>query len=244
MRWLDKVLGRQPAVDVAWKAPWPDVFDKALATIEETRRATLPAADAARWKHRLYADTFGYFWKPCPICTEPFGGHEWSGAAVPTSGPGIDFAGETHIDSGEVVGCGERLVGICPRCEAAGVHLEYERRRTEERKAREQALEEAGWIRLEPAPSQSSDPATLARNASPLMTAEQAEAWVALGFDPGHNCCDCGRPMFRTGTNSFSCSRPGKNTGEHHCGRCGHPMLALTEYSWTCPVCARQDGGE
>ena len=29
-----------------------------------------------RWAHRLYAWTFGYFWKPCPICGKYFGGHE------------------------------------------------------------------------------------------------------------------------------------------------------------------------
>jgi hypothetical protein len=26
--------------------------------------------------HRIYAGTFGYFWLPCPICGENFGGHE------------------------------------------------------------------------------------------------------------------------------------------------------------------------
>lgn len=26
--------------------------------------------------HQLYARTFGYFWLPCPICGEHFGGHE------------------------------------------------------------------------------------------------------------------------------------------------------------------------
>lgn len=29
-----------------------------------------------RWSHKLYAKTFGYFWLPCPICGEYFGGHE------------------------------------------------------------------------------------------------------------------------------------------------------------------------
>lgn len=24
-----------------------------------------------------YAALFGYFWLPCPICKEKFGGHEW-----------------------------------------------------------------------------------------------------------------------------------------------------------------------
>ncbi|MEK0324143.1 MAG: hypothetical protein QQN63_00430 [Nitrosopumilus sp.] len=26
--------------------------------------------------HQLYAEFFGYFWIPCPICTEMMGGHE------------------------------------------------------------------------------------------------------------------------------------------------------------------------
>ena len=29
-----------------------------------------------RLLHRLYAKLFGYFWLPCPICGEYFGGHE------------------------------------------------------------------------------------------------------------------------------------------------------------------------
>ena len=30
-----------------------------------------------RFLHKLYAWTFGYFWLPCPLCGEMFGGHEW-----------------------------------------------------------------------------------------------------------------------------------------------------------------------
>jgi hypothetical protein len=26
--------------------------------------------------HKFYADVMGYFWFPCPVCGEPFGGHE------------------------------------------------------------------------------------------------------------------------------------------------------------------------
>lgn len=32
--------------------------------------------------HRAYANAFGYFWLPCPLCDRPFGGHE-SGGSVP-----------------------------------------------------------------------------------------------------------------------------------------------------------------
>jgi hypothetical protein len=30
-----------------------------------------------RWYNHFYADLNGYFWLPCPICGEYFGGHEW-----------------------------------------------------------------------------------------------------------------------------------------------------------------------
>lgn len=29
-----------------------------------------------RWIAQLWAKAFGYFWIPCPICHENFGGHE------------------------------------------------------------------------------------------------------------------------------------------------------------------------
>jgi len=31
-----------------------------------------------RWLQQLRAWLGGYFWLPCPICGEYFGGHEWS----------------------------------------------------------------------------------------------------------------------------------------------------------------------
>ncbi len=30
--------------------------------------------------HHLYANLAGYFWLPCPLCKEMFGGHECNGA--------------------------------------------------------------------------------------------------------------------------------------------------------------------
>jgi hypothetical protein len=56
--------------------------------------------------HRWYANVFGYFWSPCPLCGEMFGGHEWkeSGgkpASIPFGRPGIRD-------------------GICPACTKAG----------------------------------------------------------------------------------------------------------------------------
>lgn len=36
-----------------------------------------------RFVHRLYAHALGYFWQPCPICGNHFGGHEYvSGGSV------------------------------------------------------------------------------------------------------------------------------------------------------------------
>ena len=32
-----------------------------------------------RFFNKIYAIIFGYFWLPCPICGEYFGGHEESG---------------------------------------------------------------------------------------------------------------------------------------------------------------------
>jgi hypothetical protein len=52
-----------------------------------------------RWVHRLYAVVFGYFWSPCPICGQHFGGHEWRAPFV--------------VDPVTVR-------GICPACVKAG----------------------------------------------------------------------------------------------------------------------------
>ena len=38
-----------------------------------------------RMFHRLYASVMGYFWIPCPICGEPFGGHETPDVGLMTS---------------------------------------------------------------------------------------------------------------------------------------------------------------
>lgn len=36
------------------------------------------AFDIERMVHELFAKVNGYFWLPCPICGEYFGGHEWT----------------------------------------------------------------------------------------------------------------------------------------------------------------------
>ena len=55
-----------------------------------------------RWAHRLYAHVAGYFWLPCPLCGEHFGGHEWQFdlcASIPGPRPGV-------------------RTGVCPTCTA------------------------------------------------------------------------------------------------------------------------------
>jgi hypothetical protein len=64
-----------------------------------------------RYQER-YARRHGYFWMPCPLCSEMFGGHEWRGSGLPDS----------HREGTEH--------GICPRCTG-------ERQRAAERHLRE-----------------------------------------------------------------------------------------------------------
>lgn len=54
-------------------------------------------SDPIRDFHKLYANTFGYFWLPCPICDELFGGHEASGIHLMST-----------LSSGQ---------SVCPNCE-------------------------------------------------------------------------------------------------------------------------------
>lgn len=52
-----------------------------------------------RWLNRIYARLLGYFWLPCPLCVEPFGGHEWL------------HDGRHDLSLG-----GGLKIGTCPRC--------------------------------------------------------------------------------------------------------------------------------
>jgi hypothetical protein len=53
---------------------------------------------------RRYAERYGYFWLPCVLCGEDFGGHE-GGGSIP--------AGDMGFTDGV-----ERSHTICPRCTA------------------------------------------------------------------------------------------------------------------------------
>ena len=37
----------------------------------------------------LYASMFGYFWLPCPLCNEMFGGHEKKGSLYTSLSSGV-----------------------------------------------------------------------------------------------------------------------------------------------------------
>ena len=61
-----------------------------------------------RLRAMLFAKRHGYFWLPCPLCGEHFGGHEWT----------------THSDKPSSIpvpgqpGLGQ---GICPECTERGL---------------------------------------------------------------------------------------------------------------------------
>jgi hypothetical protein len=57
-----------------------------------------------RTMNRLFAAVAGYFWMPCPLCDQYFGGHEWR-----------DINGRSSVVHAEV-----GHVGICPDCTRAG----------------------------------------------------------------------------------------------------------------------------
>ncbi len=61
--------------------------------------------------NQAFAYAFGFFWKPCPLCNQEFGGHEWRD----TSDRGIIY---TSASGGK---------GICPDWAKSGVALEINR---------------------------------------------------------------------------------------------------------------------
>lgn len=53
-----------------------------------------------RFINKMFAYLLGYFWLPCPLCGEDFGGHEWRVSLMRSTGEGK---------------------GVCPKCsERAG----------------------------------------------------------------------------------------------------------------------------
>jgi hypothetical protein len=66
-----------------------------------------PPANAPRSWHEWYARANHFFWLPCPLCGECFGGHEWD------TSPGV----LSSIPDPDHPGMG---TGICPACTKAG----------------------------------------------------------------------------------------------------------------------------
>jgi hypothetical protein len=56
--------------------------------------------------NKIFAAVFGYFWLPCPLCDQHFGGHEWRDIDGNIS--------DIQIDGEEV------RKAICPDCTRAG----------------------------------------------------------------------------------------------------------------------------
>jgi hypothetical protein len=76
----------------------------------EASTLTRPAEDAPRAWHAWYAKSAGYFWLPCPLCCEEFGGHEWL-PSTPEFEATIPDPDEPKLSTGS---------GICPACTRAG----------------------------------------------------------------------------------------------------------------------------
>lgn len=71
-----------------------------------------------RWVHRLYAWVCGFYWLPCPLCGQHFGGHEWH------DGDSLVLH-STHCDT-----CGSGFLhaqGVCHACGPEARRLNAER---------------------------------------------------------------------------------------------------------------------
>lgn len=66
-----------------------------------------------RVAQRLYARANGYFWLPCPLCGEPFGGHEWRDIDGKPSVIPVPDSPSLHK-------------GICPDCTRAGLGYHHD----------------------------------------------------------------------------------------------------------------------
>lgn len=55
--------------------------------------------------NKIHAKLYGYFWLPCSVCKQYFGGHEWKANIAGNSG---------------TIWTGNTGVGICPDCTKAG----------------------------------------------------------------------------------------------------------------------------
>lgn len=81
-----------------------------------------------RWMHRVWARLTGYFWSPCPLCRQMFGGHEWRSLPGLSSTVYFDKDGNLYQPTADIVPRGVRGKGICPRCTREGKGTWYTRR--------------------------------------------------------------------------------------------------------------------
>ena len=83
-----------------------------------------------RWLNRVYAGALGYFWIPCPICGQMFGGHEMAKNAMLCTERQRPLMWSTVVDGRQVVTtngftqCGK---GVCWRCADKATALNIER---------------------------------------------------------------------------------------------------------------------
>ena len=99
--------GDKPCRASEWIVLTERGFD-VLADRDPQIRAYLESKPRA-W-HAWYARHFGYFWAPCPLCGEYFGGQEWRS---------VDGKTSVIPDPDYPPGSG-RGTGICPACTKAG----------------------------------------------------------------------------------------------------------------------------
>ena len=101
-----------------------------------------------RFIHQNFARQYGYFWLPCPVCHEPFGGHEW--------GPGDEDGDCSIIDTVQFYDWNRGFVagsmsgGVCPKpeCMAEARHRNRRRLASEKRRMRRQVRTAVGiWQR-------------------------------------------------------------------------------------------------
>lgn len=75
-----------------------------------------------RWLNKIYAKLNGYFWIPCPVCGQYFGGHEWDDENTiyeGNRGTGIcrdcrDYGGETRMFETEINRLNKVIQELCP----------------------------------------------------------------------------------------------------------------------------------
>lgn len=73
--------------------------------------------DKWRRKAKRFAKRWGYFWLPCPLCGEEYGGHEPGSGSIPWSGcirKGIcpECTAERQVAAEDALSSGEEMVTV------------------------------------------------------------------------------------------------------------------------------------